>query len=178
MRKFLAWLSVSFLLPSFLQAQNKNITWEAGAEIQWAGVDRAGDLLLVLQTGEVQKINKEGKKIGSYRFKTPPTLLDPLDGAQSFYYLQKENVYGNLSSDLSTSTPHPLDAAFAISPWMVCPSLHELWILDSADFSIKKTKLNSTGISLEAALKHLPRKKVEDYIYMREYQNYLFLLDK
>ena len=164
-------------LPSVL-AQNKKITFETTAEIIWSGVDRAGDLFLVLKTGEVQKFNKGGKRIGSHGFKVAPTLLDPLDGVQSFYYLRDDRIFGNLSFDLSSVSQHPIDPAFAISPWLVCPTLHELWILDSSDFSIKKTKMNSASISLEKALKHLPFKKVTDYIFMREYQNYLFLLDK
>ena len=164
-------------LPSVF-AQNKKITFETKAEIIWSGVDRAGDLFLVLKTGEVQKFNKEGARIGSHGFKVAPTLLDPLDGVQSFYYLRDDKTFGNLSFDLSSVSQHPIDPAFAISPWLVCPTLHELWILDSSDFSIKKTKMNSASISLEKALKHLPLKKITDYIFMREYQNYLFLLDK
>ncbi len=79
---------------------------------------------------------------------------------------------------MSEVTQYQLDPSFAVSPWLVCPSLHELWMMDSSDFSIKKTKMRSTSISLESILIHLPSKKIRDYTYMREYQNYLFLLDK
>ncbi len=161
-----------------LHAQSKTTTIETTVEITWAGVDRAGDLFLVLKTGEVQKYNKDGKKIGSHSFKVPPRLFDPLDGAQSFYYLAKENTYGNLSSDLSTKTENLLDPSFAIHPWLVCPALHELWILDSTDLSIKKTKLRATSISFETSIRHLSATKRAEYVSMREYQNYLFLLDK
>lgn len=171
-------LAISFASVLSLQAQNKIVQFETEAKVIWAGIDRPGDLFLVLTTGEVQKFNKDGKRIGSHGFRTPPTLFEPLDGVQSFYYFQDENVYGNLSSDLVSNTQHHLDPAFAIKPWLVCPSLHELWILDSMDFSIKKTKLNSATILLEAVFKHLPQKRMEDFVYMREYQNYLFLLDK
>ncbi len=158
--------------------QSLPITLTTNADIVWAGVDRPGDLFLVLASGDVQKFDKTGKKIGSHKFDSPPTLVDPLDGVQSFYYNRIENRYGNMSFDFTTISQHELDPAFAISPWLVCPALRELWILDSADFSIKKTTLNSTTISLEAALQHLPLKKITDYTYMREYQNYVFLLDK
>ncbi len=154
------------------------ITLTPNADIVWAGVDRPGDLFLVLADGDVQKFDKTGKKIGSHKFDSPPTLVDPLDGVQSFYYKRAENRYGNMSYDFTSVSQHELDPAFAISPWLVCPALRELWILDSADFSIKKTSLNSTTISLEAALQHLPQKRITDYTYMREYQNYVFLLDK
>lgn len=160
-----------------LQAQRK-ISFETTSEIVWAGVDRPGDLFLLLATGEVVKYDKDGKRIGSHGFQTPPTLLDPLDGVQAFYFNEAAEVFGNISSDLSSVTRHPVDPAFAVRPWLVCPSLHELWILDSADFSIKKTKMKSSAISLESVIIHLPSKHIEDFIYMREYQNYLFLLDK
>lgn len=148
------------------------------SDIVWAGVDRPGDLFVVLASGEVQKYDKTGKKIGSHRFKAPPTLLDPLDGVQSFFYQRAGNQYGTLSYDFSTVNEKLLDPSFAISPWLVCPALHELWILDSADFTIKKTTMHAMTISLESALKHLPDKKISDYLSMREYQNYVFLLDQ
>lgn len=171
-------LWLGFLGVVTLQAQSKTTTIETTAEIVWAGVDRSGDLFLVLKTGEVQKYDKDGKRFGSHVFKVPPRLFDPLDGAQSFYYLVKDNIYGNLSSDLSTITKNLLDPSFAIHPWLVCPALHELWILDSADLSLKKTKLLATSIVFETSIKQLSLKKPADYVYMREYQNYLFLLDK
>jgi len=178
----LSWLASMAMLALQLcafstAAQNKRTSFQTKSEVRWAGVDRAGDLFLVLNSGEVQKFTKEGNQVGSHQFDVPPTLLDPMDGAQSFYFGQKGNVYGNLSSDLQTVTNKLVDPAFAITPWLVSPSLHELWILDSADLSIKKTKLNSATLSLETALKHLPNKSAKDYTYMREYQNYLFLLD-
>ena len=154
------------------------ITVTFSADIVWAGVDRPGDLFVVLATGEVQKIDKTGKRIGTHKFEAPPTLLDPLDGVQSFYYNRRTNQYGNMSYDLTSVTQYVVDPAFAIQPWLVCPALRELWILDSADFSIKKTAQNSMVISLETALQHLPRKQMTDYTFMREYQNYVFLLDK
>ncbi len=154
------------------------ITFTTDADIVWAGVDRPGDLFLVLSNGDVQKFDKTGKKIGSHKFKSVPTLIDPMDGVQSFYYNRLENRYGNMSTDFSNVSQHDLDPAFAITPWLVCPALRELWILDSADFSIKKTALNSTAISLETALQHLPQKQIADYTSLREYQNYVFLLDQ
>ncbi len=168
-------LLVSFLLT---QGQNKPISYHTDSEINWAGVDRAGDLFLVLANGEVQKIDKEGKKLGTSKFNKTPTLLDPLDGAQSFYYNRADNTYGNISSDMMRVTTKTVDPSFAIRPWLVCPALHELWILDSADFSLKKTEMKSTMVSLEAPLNHLPNKKISDYIHIREYQNYLFVLDR
>jgi len=148
------------------------------SEIVWAGVDRPGDLFVLLANGEVQKYEKTGKRVGTYRFQQLPSLIDPLDGVRSFFYQRHQQQYGWLSYDFTTVDAKKLDPAFAISPWLVCPALHELWILDSADFTIKKTRMNSMAISLEETLKHLPEKKIADYLAIREYQNYVFLLDR
>ncbi|MBS1976246.1 MAG: hypothetical protein JST46_02675 [Bacteroidetes bacterium] len=147
-------------------------------DLLWAGIDRPGDLTVVLRSGEVIKYDKNGRKQGQYRFPLPPTLYDPIDGAQSFFFDRVTNTYGFLDATMTTENRHPMDPAFAISPWLVCPVLHELWILDAADFNIKKTKLHAAAISLEMQLKHLPQKQVEDYTFLREYQNYTFLLDQ
>jgi hypothetical protein len=175
--RFLA-LAAVLISSSSAEGQSTPITITTEADILWTGVDRPGDLFLVLANGDIQKFDKTGKKIGSHKFSFPPTLLDPLDGVQSFYYQRKGQRYGNMSYDFSTVSEHTLDPSFAISPWLVCPALRELWILDSADFSIRKTSLNSMTISLETALQHLPQKRITDYTSLREYQNYVFLLDK
>jgi len=167
------------LLPGFPSfAQRLPISVSVEDEVVWAGIDRPGDLFVVLANGDVQKFDKTGKKIGSHQFNAPPTLLDPLDGVQSFFYQRKDQTYGTMSYDFKTVERKKVEPAFAVSPWLVCPALRELWILDSGDFSIKKTALNSTAISLENALQHLPEKKITDFISLREYQNYVFLLDK
>jgi hypothetical protein len=163
--------------PAGALAQAKPATFETYSEIVWAGVDRSGDLFLVLKSGDVQKFDKNGKKIGSHTFKEPPRIFDPLDGTQSFYFLAGSNTYGNLSSDLVDVSEKTLDPSFAVSPTLVCPALHELWILDSTDLSLGKTKAHASVISFENSLQALSKKK-PDFVNMREYQNYLFLLDR
>lgn len=171
-------IAIGLLLAQVVTGQRSPITVNVDHDITWAGIDRAGDLFVVLNNGVIQKYDKTGKKIGSHQFNTPPTLLDPLDGVQSFFYFREGQRYGTMSYDFSTVNEKVLDPAFAVSPWLVCPALRELWILDSADFSIKKTAQNSMTISLENTLKHLPEKKMTHYLGLREYQNYVFLLDQ
>lgn len=168
-----------WLAANPLVAQNKIIaTVELPSEAVWAGVDRPGDLTVLLKSGEVIKLDKNGIRQGRFQFKNTPTLYDPMDGAQSFFFDRTTNTYGFLDASMTEENPHQVDPSFAITPWLVCPVLHELWILDAADFNIKKTKLHAAAISLENQLKHLPQKQIEDYTFLREYQNYTFLLDK
>lgn len=159
-------------------AQVKNIRYASSEEIVWAGVDRASDLLLVLQSGAVEKINLTGKRVGRYSFDQIPTLIDPLDGAQAFYYFRSNGTYGTLSSDLSFTNASVLEPSLAVTPWLVCPMLHELWILDVGDFTLKKTSAGAKTQGWESQLPPSVSRKSEDLLYMKEYQNYVFLLDR
>ncbi len=170
--------TVPFIIVVLCAKAQAPVTVTLNEDIIWAGIDRPGDLFVLLSGGTLVKYDKTGKKVGEHRFQHPPTLIDPLDGAQSFYYQRNGHHYGTLSYDFERVTDKVLEPAFAISPWLVCPALRELWILDSADFSIKKTTSASAAISLETTLKHLPDKKITDYASLREYQNYVFLLDQ
>ena len=173
-----AYLLLLWICSLTTSAQVKNIRYTAQEEIVWAGVDRASDLLIVLQSGAVEKINLSGKRVGRYSFDNIPTLIDPLDGAQAFYYFRSSGVYGTLSSDMSFTHASALEPSLAVTPWLVCPMLHELWILDVGDFTLKKTAGGATTQGLETSLPPVVSRHPEDLIYMKEYQNYVFLLDQ
>ena len=154
-----------------------NITFNTKSEIIWAGVDRPGDLFLVLNSGGVEKYDTTGKLIGHYNFKSPPTLFEPLDGTKSFYYFQPDNIYGELSYDLSTATSFKLEPYFAVSPILVCSSNHDIWILDAGNGEIKKTNSQNGSIALESVVHDWKSSQIKNIKYMREYQNYLFILN-
>lgn len=173
-RGILVWL---FLIPFSVFGQNKRASVQISEEIVWAGVDRPGDLFLVTLSGELLKYSPQGVLIGKFKYPYPP-LIDAGDGVQSFYYLQKENRFGYLTYEVNKISESTLDPSFAISPWLVCPSIRELWIFDVSDFSFKKTKAGRSTIAFEWTMKTVPEKAASDFISLREYQNYLFLQDK
>jgi hypothetical protein len=142
------------------------------ANVTYAAVDRPGDLYVVLSDGQALKYDKTGKQIGMIKFKTVPTIFDPKDGTRAFAYFRESQTIESIAPDLSFSDSSPIHPEFAVSAWLVCPSKNEFWILDSADFSIKKTKGQGTAIAYEAAFA-----KKDNPTYMREYLNFLFILD-
>ena len=175
-----SWILVGLCIINYnpLFSQGKKFTIDVADEIVWAGVDRPGDLFLVLQTGEIQKFNSSGTVVAKYKFPTIPTLLDAGDGVSSFIYNRKENHYTILSEELVLLSEKEPDPSFAINPWLICPALHELWIFDVSDYSLKKTKLWATAVAFETSQRHLAQQKPEEFISLREYQNYVFLLDR
>jgi hypothetical protein len=137
----------------------------------FAAVDRPGDLYVVLANNRLMKVDKSGLTINVVTLPSIPTILDPKDGTRVFAYYHDTQSIESLTPDLSESTFTSLHPEFAVSASLVCPSKNELWILDAADFSLKKTRSNGSAIAYESAFRKTESK------YMREYLNFLFVLD-
>lgn len=155
--------------------QKKVASVDLPVTVAFAGVDRPGDLYVVMSNGDARKFDKDGKVIGEHKFKTMPTIFDPRDGTRAFAYYRETQTIESIAPDLSFADATALHPEFAVSAWLVCPSKNELWILDGADLSLKKTKEKGTAIAYEANFtKEGDIKKIG---YMREYLNFLFVLD-
>jgi hypothetical protein len=152
-------------------SQKKLATFELPYEVSFAAVDRPGDLYVIMVNGNAVKLDKSGVVIGQKRFSTLPTIFDPKDGTRAFAYYRKLQAIESIAPDLSFGELTAVHPEFAVSAWLVCPSKNEFWILDSAAFSLKKTKEKGTAIAYEANFKG------ENPTYMREYLNFLFVLD-
>jgi hypothetical protein len=152
-------------------SQKKLATFQLPYQVSFAAVDRPGDLYVIMENGETVKLNKSGIVIGQKKFSTLPTVFDPKDGTRAFAYYRVLQAIESIAPDLSFGELTPLHPEFAVSAWLVCPSKNEFWILDSANFSLKKTKDKGTAIAYEVAFNG------KDPTYMREYLNFLFVLD-
>ncbi|HMJ68843.1 MAG TPA: hypothetical protein VK508_08110 [Cyclobacteriaceae bacterium] len=161
---------------TFCIAQKKIASAEVSSNIVFACVDRPGDLYVVLADGQTLKYDKTGKQIGRIKFKTVPTVFDPKDGTRAFAYFRDSQTIESIAPDLSFSESSPLHAEFAVSAWLVCPSKNEFWILDSADVTMKKTKERGVAIAYESEFSK-GESDVRKVVYMREYLNFLFVLD-
>lgn len=144
---------------------------------QFASVDRPGDLYVVMADGLIRKFDLNGKEIASRKFNTVPTLFDPRDGTLSFAWFRDARKLTYLPPDMSSSTETPIRPEFAVSPWQVCPSKNELWILDSADMSLKQTIGKVTAVGYDVMWPGTAPTP-SSVTFMREYQNFLFVLDK
>jgi len=152
-------------------AQKKVSTVKLDHKVSYAAVDRPGDLYVILDNGEGLKFDKSGTQIGKRKFKAVPTIFDPKDGTRAFAYYRDTQIIETIAPDLSFADASALHPEFAVSAWLVCPSKNELWILDSADFTLKKTKEKGSAIAYETPFGDAGAN------YMREYLNFLFVLD-
>jgi len=160
------------------QTFTKLKTLDVSDTITAAAVDRPGELYITSKAGQLQHFDKDGKLLSLYKQPPLPTLFDPRDGARLFAYFRQTQQYAYLNPSFETSASFTFDSTFAIEPWLMCASGdHNIWILDAADWSLKKIDVKHGAISTEVELNALARESKNSIIAMREYQNFLFLLD-
>jgi hypothetical protein len=161
-----------------VRAQQKIKTLEVSDTIIYATVDRPGDLYVVTKEGQIQKFDKDGKLVIVYVAKVPPTLFDPRDGSRLFAYYRKYQEYNYYNPSFDITASFRIDPAFAIQPWLICPSGDQkLWVLDKADHSLKKINAKHSEVELEVVIDTTLIQDASLFTAIREYQNFIFLLN-
>jgi hypothetical protein len=175
-RRFFLFATFIFF-PILLFSQSRLIkSFKTESEIVSASVDRAGDFYLVLKSGAIEKYDKDGTSIASFKEATAPSSFDPTNAIRLLTYYKDQQKYTWLSPTLENPGFQSLDASWAIEPIMICPSGDlNLWVLDAADWSLKKISPSQSQVLYEFAIQKEEIPKVK---WMREYQNFLFLLDE
>lgn len=162
---------------TFAQKKIKLVT--LSDQIIYATVDRPGDLYIVTRHNQIQKFDVDGKLLTVYKNPPPPTLFDPRDGARLFAYFRQDQHYSFLSPSFEVTSSHSLDSSFAIDPWLVCTSGdHNIWIIDASDLSLKKVNTQTTTVDVDTKIPQNLSRDISSYTFIREYQGFLFLLDK
>jgi hypothetical protein len=149
--------------------------WSAG-EITNVSVDRMGNFFLLPKKGGIKKYDIDGKVIASLP-KKKPALIETWYHPSIFMYdraSQKYFSYGRFFEDVKE---YKLAPELAIEPYLVCPTHdNRLWILDKADYSLKKVSplnqevINEFNLDIGSS--------TPEFTYLREYQNLIFLQEK
>lgn len=159
-------------------AQEKIKTLTLSDQILHTAIDRPGDFYAVTRQGQIQRFDKDGKLMLLYKTTHPPTLFDPRDGARLFAYYRHDQHYEFLNPSFTATVSFKIDPAFAIHPWLICPSgEYKLWILDKADHSLKKINVKQSEVELEVTVDSTLIQNAEAFSTMREYQSFVFLLN-
>jgi hypothetical protein len=165
-------------IPLISVAQSKKIkTFETSETIAAIYIDRAGDIYLKSEQGQIQKFSEDGTLKGVYKTNPAPTLFDPRDGSRLFAFYRESRSYDYLTPSFSITSSYKIDSAFVIEPWLVCSSGDaNLWLIEAADGRLKKINPKSGEIEIEAKLDLTLN--IRDIITMREYQGFVFILIK
>ncbi len=175
MKKILLFLLVIYLPAT---AQKKIKALEVSDTIIDAAVDRPGELYVITKYGQFQKFDQDGKLIVLYKTEKAPTLFDPRDGSRLFAYYRDVQEYDYMSPSFQINSSFRIDSAFAIQPWLMCTSGDlKLWVLDNADHSLKKLNPRAHEVEVEVNVDSTVINDATHFTRMREYQNFVFLLN-
>lgn len=156
-------------------AQQTLVTSIKISDVQAAYIDRPGDLYILQKKNVIKKFDTQGNLISEFNFENKLSAFDPRDGARLF------SCFNSTCSFFSDETKHEfvIEKEFAIEPSMICSSGdHNVWVLDKADLSLKKISPSESKVLTEVILDPDMFKKKPEILFMREYQNFLFILDK
>ena len=144
-------------------------------------IDRLGDFYLQFKNQSIKKYDTGGNYL--YTFKPTSdsiTSLHPWNPLNVFVYERNNQTILFLDRVLQPLNKISINSSLAIEPWLTCAGNNNsnYWLYDKADHSLKKINITNETISLEIDLKKLYRQQTPNLVYVREYQNLLFLLDQ
>lgn len=174
-------LVITFLLSTTGYAQLDKIAELNLSGVSVVSVDRLGNFYFVLPSGKMQKYDPDAKLLDeSSKSVLPLTLLEPWNPLNVFTYSNKTSKYQHWDHHLLLLEEKALEPSFSITPQLVCPDneVHKAWILDAADFSLKKVNLLTSEIELDTPLPTDWANEKAEFVFIREYQNRIFILDK
>ena len=178
MRSLLSLIFILITSATFAQ-QKKLKTVEVSDTIVAASVDRPGDLYIATRSGQSQRFDKDGKLLSLYRKNPAPTSFDPRDGARLFAFYRATASYDLLNTSFDIVGSYKIDSAFSLEPWLVTTSGdYGLWVLDAQDWNLKKVNVPTGTVPVETPLPPAISRQKSDFIAMREYQGFVFILHK
>ena len=140
-------------------------------------VDRPGDFYTIDTLKKIRKYNPNGEIIAESNLEKIPTLFDPWSGVRLFAFYADTREIQYLDPTLSLHSTLLVDSAFAIDPFLACPSgEYNYCLLHKADVSVKKILPRESKVQTEVYVSDF-LSSPEAVLLMREYLNYLFILD-
>lgn len=163
------------------QAQLQKIKVLELKEISAASVDRLGNFYFVLPSGTMQKYDPDGILMDeSSPILLPLALIEPWNPLKVFTYSAQTRHYKYWDHHLALLEDKLLEPSLSINPILVCPANenNKAWVIDAADFSLKRVDLINHKIEVDVVLPADWVNENTNLVFVREYQNRIFILDK
>lgn len=175
--RYLFVAAVLFTYGINAQAQSKKIASITIQNPMNAYVDRPGDLYIRTSPTQILKFDTLGKPADELMFESSATVFDPRDGARMFAYVADTKKASFFSSE--TKKEILIEEHYAIDPLLVTSAGdHQLWIIDQSDWSIKRIDPRTTTVVAEMEIDQKQFAGTPTFTAIREYQSFLFLIEK
>ena len=161
------------------QVPSKKIKEFSTPKVTKVSIDRLGNFYLVLDKGVIKKYDTDGNFMNEFSSPEgyPITILEPWNPLRVFVYCREKQKIILLDHHLELLQTVSIDPSFAVDPYLVSPSVNNFWILDQADYSLKKIDFKTSRVIEEVNVKMVAGAE-HDFTFLREYQNQLFLIDR
>lgn len=143
-------------------------------------VDRLGNFYFAFEEGKIAKYDPNGKLLDtSLKTFSPLTLIESWNPLKVFLYSQKEKKIQFLDHHLSELDTRLFDPSLTVNPLLVCPGNenNKFWIFDNVELAIKKVDISTSHIDVNSPVEEEWSNLLTHVVFMREYQNMVFLLD-
>lgn len=175
-------LTIFIVTISFsVKAQLQKVKSLELSNVSVASVDRLGNFYFVLPSGKMQKYNPDGILLDeSSTSLMALTIVEPWNPLKVFSYSAQTRHYKYWDHHLMLIEDKQLEPSLSINPILVCPANenNKAWVLDAADYSLKRVDLSDHKIEVDVILPAEWITANTNMVFMREYQNRIFILDK
>lgn len=144
-------------------------------------VDRQNQIYVCNYNGEISRYDSNGKLQLTFSPKQPAkiTLLEAWNGLRVFSFSRDLQQYTWLDRFLTDAPSYNFGPELVAYARLMAPAQDDkIWVIDDADFTLKKIDPIGQQIVLNTQLSLVLNSAATDLVFMREYQNLLFILDK
>jgi hypothetical protein len=163
-------------LPLYVYSQQNLITTIEISNVESVYVDRPGDLYCLLKDNTIKKFDIDGELVSEI-MPDSLTTFDPRDGSRLFIYSRSKQLFSFFTQE--TKQEFSVELHYAIDPIFVCSSGdNQIWVLDRSDWSLKRIHPSQSKVIVEQLIDQKQFTQTPEFTFIREYQNFLFMIEK
>ncbi|WP_323757674.1 hypothetical protein [Roseivirga sp.] len=144
-------------------------------------IDRQGNLYVSSLNGSIDKYDSNGELQSHYSptKRSSPQIIEAWQGLRVFAFYKDFQEYSFFNRFLSESERYSFNNQQVVSnaSLSTIAADNNIWVLDAQELSLKKIDINNNEVISETNLSLILKNEINNFTYIREYQNLLFISD-
>ena len=144
-------------------------------------IDRQGNLYVSSLNGSIDKYDSNGELQSHYSptKRSSPQIIEAWQGLRVFAFFKDFQEYSFFNRFLSESERYSFNNQQVVSnaSLSTIAADNNIWVLDAQELSLKKVDINNSEVISETNLSLILKNEINNFTYIREYQNLLFISD-
>lgn len=177
---FLFALAVISLLRSAYAQNPVLLHTVTNKRIDQVSIDRKNNIYITDRQGNIESISEAGDPLTIYSPSLPARvhLIESWQGMKTFVFYKDRQEFLLLDRFLNPTGTEKLERnVIGFARLAAIANDNNIWIIDDSDFSLKKYHLHTRNTSIINLLNTILPEDNYDFVFMKEYQNQLFIAD-